>query len=100
MYPILIAGVNYHGKVPVDTRQKIRRKHRLWTRYLKTVRIEHLNAYRKSRNDVPSLTRKKYQDEQNIIALCSKTNTKKFWNYIKSKTTCRGTIGDIKITRK
>ena len=52
--------LSWKSTLPVDTRQKIRRKHRLWTRYLKTVRIEHLNAYRKSRNEVPSLTRKKY----------------------------------------
>jgi len=31
--------------------------------------------------------------------MLKKTNPQNFWNYIKSKTTCRGTIGDIKITR-
>ena len=78
------------------TREKIRKKHRLWTRYIETRNTDYLIKYRKVRNEVRNETRRIYKEQQNAIAKATKSNPKKFWSYVKSKTSVKSSIGDIK----
>jgi len=44
------------------------------------------NKYKDIRNEVRNNTRQLNKDEQNNFAIECKSNPKKFWNYINSKT--------------
>jgi len=67
----------------------------MWTRYIETRDQIYLNRYKYYRNKLRSETRKLQRLEQyNFSAQC-KQNPKKFWNYVKNKTSVRSEISDI-----
>jgi hypothetical protein len=68
------------------TLSKIKRKERLWTRYLNTRDGEAYKEYCKVRNQVRTLTRKITKQFEKQIAQEVKTNPKKFWKYARSNT--------------
>lgn len=69
-----------------DLHQLIRRKHRLWNRWIQT-RDEHkFTEYKTVRNAVKRETIKLIQQEQGKISIECKSNPKKFWQYINRKT--------------
>ena len=79
-----------------DIREKIKNKHMLWKQYLVTRNVEFLRKYKKLRNQIRKITRSLHRVEQNEVARSAKTNPKKFWAYVKNKTSIKSTIGDIK----
>ena len=74
---------------------KIKRKERLWTKYLNTRDGEAYNEYCKVRNQVRTLTRKITKQFEKQIAQEVKTNPKKFWKYARSKTKTKSSIPDL-----
>jgi len=82
--------------LPRDVRGKIRYKHRLWNRYIETRDLQYLTKYKKIRNNICRTTRHKQKTEQNEIAKAAKSNPKKFWAYVKSKTVLKSSVGDLK----
>lgn len=74
----------------------IRKKHRLWNRWIDTRKEDKHKEYIKMRNRVKSETRKLIKLEQDNIAVDCKNNPKKFWKYIKSKSKTKTTLGDLK----
>ena len=78
-----------------DVRLLIRKKHRMWTRYMETRDQNYLNRYKYYRNKVRSETRNIQRMEQGTVSAQCKQNPKKFWNYVKSRTSVRSGIGDI-----
>ncbi len=63
----------------------IKRKHRLWTRYLESRDGQRYLEYCQTRNKVRSMTRKIAKQKEREIANEAKSNPKKFWNYINQK---------------
>jgi len=78
-----------------DVRTKIKNKHMLWKQYLVTRNVEFLRKYKRLRNQIRKITTI-HKAEQNEVARSSKSNTRKFWAYIKNKTSLKTTIGDVK----
>ena len=58
--------------------------------------VDFLRKFKKIRNDIRKITRHIHKNEQIEVAKTAKTNPKKFWAYVKNKTTSSSTIGDIK----
>jgi len=86
---------SWKSVLPKTVRDKIRKKHRLWARYIKSRDLKQLARYKKISNEVRTATRKHYQSEQTNVAMQCKTNPKKFWSYIKNKTKTSSSIGNI-----
>ena len=74
---------------------KIKRKERLWTRYLNTRDGEAYKEYCKVRNQVRTLTRKITKQFEKQIAQEVKTNPKKFWKYARSRTKMKSSLPDL-----
>ena len=74
---------------------KIKRKERLWTRYLNTRDGEAYKEYCRARNKVRTLTRKITKQFEKQIAQQVKENPKKFWKYARSKTKTKNSIPDL-----
>jgi len=68
----------------------------LWKQYLVTQNVEFLRKYKRLRNQIRKITRCIHKAEQNEVARLTKTNPKKFWTYIKNKTSMKTTTGDVK----
>jgi hypothetical protein len=87
-------------KYPVTPELKkiIRKKHRLWTRFQETKNLSVWTNYKLVSNIVRRESRKAIQIEQRIVAQSVKKNPKKFWKYVKSKTTSVIGVGNIKQT--
>ena len=79
-------------------RAKINCKHKLWKQYIETRDVECLRKYRRIRNDIRRITRQIHKEEQIEVAKAAKFNPKKFWAYIRNKTSLKTTVGDIKTT--
>ena len=80
-------------------RAKINCKHKLWKQYIETTDVEFLRKYRRIRNDIRKITRLIHKEEQIEVAnLLRQQNSiqKKFWAYIRNKTSLKTTVGDIK----
>ncbi len=76
-------------------RAKVRKKHRCWQRYMETKDGERYREYCRVRNQVRKLTRRLHKIYELEIAKDAKTNPKKFWSYVKSKTKTRDGISDL-----
>jgi hypothetical protein len=101
---IPVRKINIHDKKVVwrcqidnDLKKDIKRKHRLWTRYMQTRNEKILVEYKVIRNKVKTKMKQAIINEQKEIAYCSKTNPKKFWKYVSGKSHNNGKIGTIKI---
>jgi len=68
-----------------EIKESVRKKHRLWTRYIETRNPTVLHKHRKMRNKVKNEVNKIHQFKQESIARLTKSNPKHFWKYIKSK---------------
>ena len=75
--------------------RKIKKKHRAWQRYLETRSGQKFIEYRRLSNQVKSLTTKAKKDLEKKIAKESKTNPKKFWNYVSRKSKVKQGIPDL-----
>lgn len=83
--------------VPLDniTVASIRKKHRLWTRYIETNSGEKLQEYKRARNKLRNTTRRARRQTELSIAKCIKDQPKKFWNYVNSKSKVHSIIPDL-----
>jgi len=76
--------------------KSVRRKHRLWNRWIETREDKYYKQYVEARNKVRKEVRSAYRTEQDEIAAACKNNPKKFWSYVKSKSKTSTSIGDLK----
>ena len=95
---VIINGKNSHrnGK-SLDRKSlaKIKRKNRLWDNYCKTSDGRVYLDYCKTRNQVRSMTRKAEILLEKSIARQSRTNPKKFWQFVGKKTKSKSTIPEL-----
>ena len=73
---------------------KKKRKYRLWKRFLETKDGQVYEEYCRYRNQVRRMTRKAEKKIEKEVAESAKTNSKKFWKFINSKTLLRAPIPD------
>jgi len=89
-------GKKWCRPLPDNIRNLIKLKSKAWKKCIKTRSIGTLDNYKRVRNDVRNATRSILRAEQDSISKQSKSNPKKFWNYIKTKTRISDSIGDRK----
>ena len=98
--PVLKPYWKAKWKHPINKEQKaaIKRKHRLWNRLKETgfTNKELETKYKNQSNQVKVISRTVEQVHQRNVARAAKNNPKKFWNFVRSKTTTQSTIGDLK----
>lgn len=74
----------------------VRKKHKLFRKWQETRADEDYQAYLRARNQARKACRNAQRDLEKKVAADSKTNPKAFWNYVKSKTSTRTGIADLK----
>lgn len=82
-------------KYGVEISKAVKRKHRLWQRYIETKDGKKYEEYRQARNKAKGLIRDFHRRIGKQIARQSKTNPKKFWAYVNSKTKFRRDIPEL-----
>ena len=80
-----------------ENKTEIKKKHRLWSRFIETKEEDKKKEYNRQRNKVRRITRKAQRDKEKKIANESKRNPKKFWNYVKSKLKTKPGISELLI---
>ena len=80
-------------------RQLIKKKHRCWTRFQRGNDKKYLNEFKRLRNLVRKESRLITQKNQREIALNCKSNPKKFWQHVRSRTVSSNGIGDLKVVQ-
>ena len=78
-----------------DVRKLIRRKNRLWTRYMETRDINKYREYCKCWNKARNITRRARKEFELQIALKARLEPKNFWKYANSKLKTRSNIPDL-----
>ena len=88
------------SQTPGDTRDKyckdvklaVKKKHRLWQRYMETKDGQKYNEYVQARNRSKALIRQFQRESCRQIALSVKANPKKFWSFVNNKTKVKSEI--------
>jgi hypothetical protein len=81
--------------LPYNVVKKIRKKHNLWKRYMETREGKIYEEYCRTRNKVKSLICKVRREHERKISKQVKTNPKRFWQYIKSKSNTKEPISEL-----
>ena len=87
----------WHRPISKTLKKLINRKHRLWRRFQETKSPVIEALFKTVRNKVRNESRKLQKQEELKIASSSKNNSKKFWQYIKSKTKFQSSVGNINL---
>jgi hypothetical protein len=85
--------------VSESQRQLIKKKHRLWSKLIKTKDLKIERQYKKVRNQVRKESRKLNVNEQKEIAKSCKSNPKSFWKYVRDGSGIRNGISHFTTTR-
>ena len=80
------------GKYSKDVKLAVKRKHRLWQRYMETKDGQKCSEYVRARNRSKALIRQFQRESCRQIALSVKTNPKKFWSFVNNKTKVKSEI--------
>ena len=78
-----------------DLRHLVHRKHRLWNHWIKSRNDQVYKEYKIVRNKVKRETVKLIQKEQAKISAECKSNPKRFWKYVNSKTINKNNVSDL-----
>ena len=83
------------GKYNKDIAVSVRKKHRLWQRYIETRDGQKYAAYVQARNKTNSLIKRYQRETCKLIAESVNTNPKKFWSHINDKTKIKSEIQNL-----
>ena len=86
-------------KLSKETMKSIKRKHRMWERYMEKKSKESYREFCKARNKVKRLTRKERREKEREIAETAKTNSKNFWKYVNLKRKSKSGISELHIMK-
>jgi len=89
------SGNDRKGKYSKDIAISVRKKHRLWQRYMETRDGQKYAAYVQARNKTKSLIKQHQSEVCKLIATKAKSNPKKFWSYINGKTKVKSEIPNL-----
>ena len=81
--------------ISIKSKAKIKRKQRLWNKYLETGDEICKLQYTRVRNHIHRLTRQTIKTHKKNIADGVKDNPKKFWSYVQSKSKTKSSITDL-----
>ena len=86
--------------LPMNSKNQseIRKKHRMWSRYMETRDEDKKRDYNRQRNKVKGIVRKVQRDKEAEIARESKKNPKKVWKHIKSKLKTKPGITELQFS--
>ena len=87
--------IRHNLPIKTKTKAKIKRKQRLWNKYIQTGEERYKKEYNTIRNQVRRITRQTIKNHEKNIAQSVKDNPKKFWNYAQSKSKTKSTIPDL-----
>ena len=85
------------GWMDQDTLSSVRKKHRLFRRWLLTRDGADYQHYIHARNQARKKCRNAQKKQEETVARDSKKNPKAFWSFIKAKTNSRSGIADLKM---
>ena len=88
-------AIKYLVPLDVKTHAKIKRKNRLWKKFLLTKDVQNYQEFCRLRNQVRRLTRKAQKQYEKDIINQIKQNPKKFWQYAQAKMTTRMGIPNL-----
>jgi hypothetical protein len=90
----------HKGKTALSapTIEHIRKKNRLWKRYMKTRDQVTYREYCKARNKIKSVVRKDRKEREGVIAESAKANCKNFWKYVNSKRKAKSGIPELHVS--
>ena len=82
---------------PLDRKAlgKIKKKHAAWKRYMSSRDSEKYKEYCKFRNQVRNITKQAKREKEKDVSKDAKSNPKKFWNYVNSKTKTKPGIPNL-----
>ena len=86
---------NHDFKFDGKINRLIKRKRRLWKRYMETKSVNSFEKYRKSRNKLKSNIKAAKRKVIKKIAKQAKSNPKQFWAYVNKKTNNRDSIPNL-----
>jgi hypothetical protein len=78
-----------------ETVQNIKRKHRLWEKYMEDRSKEKHREYCKARNKVKRLTRRGRKEREKQVAESAKTNNKNFWKFVNLKRKTKTGVSEL-----
>ena len=81
--------------LPANVLKTIRKKHNLWKKFMVTREGKAHQDYCRARNKVKNLLRKARKEHEKNICKDIKTNPKRFWQYINSKSKTRDSVADL-----
>ena len=79
-----------------NTIRLIKKKHRLWKRYIETKDQSKYREYCKIRNNIKTQIRNRKRQVEQMVARDSKEDPKKFWKYVKSKSKTKEKVTNLK----
>lgn len=85
----------YEDMLPTNIRQQIKKKHKLWKRYIKHRDMNVYKEFRKTSNKVKNMTTYCRKQKEKNISMNVKNNPKAFWKYVKSKTKITSSIAGL-----
>ena len=88
---------NYMTKLDCKSREEIKNKHRSWRKFMRNKQKETYLQYCKSRNRVRKITRNAQKSFERDIAKSIKSNPKKFWRYVKSKSKVKSKVTELEV---
>ena len=104
-YSILYNLINKYVPLSCDTKHKfkisaqeiqiIKKKHRLWTRFMENQTAENRLNYNRARNKVKKISRHARNNFENSLATNAKNNPKAIWKYVNSKNKTSSNISCI-----
>ena len=87
------------GNTPInkETIKAIKKKHRLWERYMKDHSDEKYKDFCRARNKVKKLVRRDRKEKEKHIAETAKSNSKNFWKYVNSKRKNKSGVSELHV---
>lgn len=90
-------GRNFKMKLEGKILQKRKDKNAAWRKYMRTRSEDDYRKYTRLRNKLRNMTRGAHKRVEKSVVMEAKSNPKKFWRYVNSKTKTRGVIPELKI---
>ena len=78
-----------------ETIQLIKKKHRVWNRYMETRQQDKFEEYKRLRNQIRNRTRNIQRSKEKEIANDIRKNPKKFWRHVNNNTKYKTAIPDL-----
>lgn len=90
-------GREFEIKLDEKTLRKRKEKSRAWRKYRRTKVEADYKIYARARNQLRNLTRSAHKRVERGVVKEARSNPKRFWKYVNSKSKMRGVIPELKV---